>query len=266
MLSAMTGFAAAVTTGSTLRVRRCCVGLDGSCRSGGLRRVRLGVSQIAVGFVLTILAIDLSDYLGTLRWCGGTRRALAQHPGAVRDPSARPSALLAEHRGLRQLSTDHRGSALPIQHSERAGAARRRRTARSGLRPRDTRDPISRPGHDRGGALVGVAGAAFSSTSSWDGARVSPPTSAGSHWQSSSLEDGTRCVPPSAPTGVLRLRSVSSRSSPVSPVLPAPVPADDPHPGVDQPALVASSHRTQPSAPGSWWPAGTVGAGQTLPP
>ena len=65
MLSAMTGFAAAVTTGSTLlgfvAAALVSMAVAGVVAFAG---VRLGVSQIAVGFVLTILAIDLSDYLG----------------------------------------------------------------------------------------------------------------------------------------------------------------------------------------------------------
>ena len=74
MLSAMTEFAVAVTTGSTLlgfvAAALVSMAVAGVVAFAG---VRLGVSQIAVGFVLTILAIDLSDYLGApLRWCGGT--------------------------------------------------------------------------------------------------------------------------------------------------------------------------------------------------
>jgi simple sugar transport system permease protein len=65
MLSAMTGFAVAVTTGSTL-LGFVAAALVSMAAAGvvAFAGVRLGVSQIAVGFVLTILAIDLSDYLG----------------------------------------------------------------------------------------------------------------------------------------------------------------------------------------------------------
>ena len=100
MLSAMTGFAVAMTTGSTLlgfvAAALVSMAVAGVVAFAG---IRLGVGQIAAGFVLTILAIDLSDYLGNaLRRRGGAGRPLTQHPGALRDPGARPSALLAEHR------------------------------------------------------------------------------------------------------------------------------------------------------------------------
>jgi general nucleoside transport system permease protein len=65
MLSAMTGFAVAVVTESTV-LGFVAAALVSMVVSGvvAFAAIRLGVSQIAVGFVLTLLAIDLSDYLG----------------------------------------------------------------------------------------------------------------------------------------------------------------------------------------------------------
>ena len=114
MLSAMTGFAVAVTTGAPSGFVAAALVSMAVAGLVAFAAMRLGVSQIAVGFVLTLLAIDLSDYLGGPYWCGGTRRARAQHPGAVRDPSARPSSsrrtswstpAIYDDRGQRSSST-----------------------------------------------------------------------------------------------------------------------------------------------------------------
>ena len=127
MLSAMTGFAVAVTTGSTLLgfVAAALVSMAAG-RCGGLRWGAPRCQPDRSRFRPHNSRHRPQRLPGhPFRWCGGARRALTQHPGAVRDPSARPGALLAEHRGLRQLSIDRRGSALPVQHAERSGAARR---------------------------------------------------------------------------------------------------------------------------------------------
>jgi simple sugar transport system permease protein len=65
MLSAMTGFAVAVVTESTI-LGFVAAALVSMALAGvvAFAAIRLGVGQIAVGFVLTLLAIDLSDYLG----------------------------------------------------------------------------------------------------------------------------------------------------------------------------------------------------------
>jgi general nucleoside transport system permease protein len=65
MLSAMTGFAAAVVTESTI-LGFVAAALVSMALAGvvAFAAIRLGVGQIAVGFVLTLLAVDLSDYLG----------------------------------------------------------------------------------------------------------------------------------------------------------------------------------------------------------
>lgn len=65
LLSAMTGFAAASTSGS-VTLGFLAAAAVGAVVAGiiGVSSIRLGLNQIAVGFVLTLLAAELSSFLG----------------------------------------------------------------------------------------------------------------------------------------------------------------------------------------------------------
>jgi ABC-type uncharacterized transport system permease subunit len=150
MLSAMTGFAVAYTTGSVLLGFLAAAGVGMLIAAlVAFASIEMRLNQIAVGFVMTLLAIELSSFLGD--------PYVGQHGPSVR---AMPIPLLSDIPFLGRVLFRHNLSVygsylayrrrLPVRvpHAPRPRDAGRWRAGGRGVRPRDRREPAPLPVYD----------------------------------------------------------------------------------------------------------------------
>ena len=136
LLSAMTGFAAAVASGSVLVGFAAAIGVSVAIAAiVAFSGIELRLNQIAVGFVLFLLARQLALFLGD-SYVGQQRPegAGVRHPAAVGDPVLRHGAVLPQPVRVRRLrrrrSSATCSSTAPARASccAASASARRRRS------------------------------------------------------------------------------------------------------------------------------------------
>ena len=145
LLSAMVGFAAAYTSGNAW-VGWLVAGLVGMAVAAVLALVGLVLerSQLAVGFILTLLCRDLAYFLGhSFSRLHGPSLDAVPHTAALRYTFPGNCLRPAQPGGLYQPAVDSGGLVLLLPDGSRAGHAGRGRIASRGVRPGRKRTPAA---------------------------------------------------------------------------------------------------------------------------